>query len=419
MSSEEAPEPNPDRITKRHFRAYALTWTSYASYYLGRKGFSVTKSSILDELGPTALRGVETAYLAAYAVGQYISGNAGDKIGARRLIGYGMLGAAAACALFGLSGLWILFFLAYMLNGAFQSTGWPGNVKAMAEWTTAKNRGGVMGLWATCYQVGGIVATGLATFLFTHYGWRSAYLVPAALIAVVGLGVLAGLKPGPGAGKHEAGSKEQTAEEKAAQKESQRRVLRSPLLWCLGLSYFNLKLIRYSLLFWLPFYLEKGLGYSKSDAGYSSTSFEIGGVVGTILIGLLSDRMRHIPRSVVAAISCVGLAGALYAYGAFGGLSMGINFALMSLVGALLFGPDTLISGAAAQDAAGPQSAALAAGIINGIGSVGAVAQETVTTGVSGAYGWEALFQVFLGLSILSAIILIPTFKLSKRSVAA
>jgi sugar phosphate permease len=41
--------------------------------------------------------------------------------------------------------------------------------------------------------------------------------------------------------------------------------------------------------------------------------------------------------------------------------------------GALLYGPDSLLSGAAAQDLGGPNAAALAIGMINGLGSVGAV----------------------------------------------
>jgi sugar phosphate permease len=66
------------------YRAWALTWISYATYYMGRKNFSVAKPAIIAELGKHALTplhlggsvrvGVETAYLATYALGQWISG---------------------------------------------------------------------------------------------------------------------------------------------------------------------------------------------------------------------------------------------------------------------------------------------------------------------------------------------------------
>src|SRR5262249_31781052 len=136
--------------------AFGVTWLSYAAYYLGRKGYSVAKKVIETELGKGATVGVETAYLFAYAAGQYVNGYLGDRVAARRLIGAGMLGSAVACAAFGWGSGVVVFFAAFLVNGLAQSTGWPGNIKAMAEWTTPKNRGVVMGFWATCYQAGGI-----------------------------------------------------------------------------------------------------------------------------------------------------------------------------------------------------------------------------------------------------------------------
>src|SRR4029079_14370210 len=99
-----------------------------------------------------------------------------------------------------------------------------------------------------------------------------------------------------------------------ARQTARRRVLRSGTVWCYGASYFCIKLIRYSLLFWLPYYLVNELGMDKSHAGDFSTSFEIGGVAGTLLLGTLSDRRAKTPRSAFAAASLLGLAGALYLY---------------------------------------------------------------------------------------------------------
>jgi sugar phosphate permease len=408
--------------------AYVVTWIAYASYYLGRKGFSVVKKRLEAEFGASVLVyfkvgylsvGVETAYLTAYALGQYASGVLGDRVGVRRLVGYGMLASALACAAFGAGSASAVFFAAFLVNGFAQSTGWPGTIKAMAEWTTPETRGAVMGVWATCYQVGGLVATAFAAWLLGHYGWRSAFFAPALCIAGVGVLVLLKLRRGPAAAARPPGAAPSPGgdDDAALRREAQRRVLRSPLLWCYGVSYFSLKLIRYSLLFWLPYYLTTVLGYAEDRAGYFSTSFEIGGVLGTIVIGYLSDKLRSVPRSVIASLSCLGLAGALLLYGRVGSQGEVANFAAMALVGFLLFGPDTLVSGTAAQDVGGPHAAAIAAGAINGIGSLGAVLQESVTRGVSDRWGWDALFRVFLWLSIGSAVLLVPTFRM-RRAVA-
>jgi sugar phosphate permease len=116
-------------------------------------------------------------------------------------------------------------------------------------------------------------------------------------------------------------------------------------------------------------------------------------------------------------VSLVGLAGAFWLYPILGATGVAGNVVGLALIGFLLFGPDSLLSGAAAQDAGGAAAAALAAGLINGMGSIGAVLQEIVTRGVSGRWGWNGLFHAFVGLSLFGVLCLAPTFR--RKSVAA
>ena len=53
---------------------------------------------------------------------------------------------------------------------------------------------------------------------------------------------------------------------------------------------FTLKFVRYSMTMWLPLYLLEHLGYSKLQAGMFSTVYDIGGIFGSLLQGLLLDR---------------------------------------------------------------------------------------------------------------------------------
>ncbi len=390
--------------------AFGVTWIAYATNYFGRKGISVAKATMVGALGPSALHGVETAYLAAYAVGQSANGWFGDRVGARRLVGAGMLVSAAACLAFGASSGRVAFAVIMAVNGLALSTGWPGNVKAMAEWTPAGQRGRVMGAWSTCYQLGGIAASTVAGGFLAARGWRWAFFGPAIFLALVGVAVLLLLRPGPLATA--------TARASAAQEptppghpDARRRLLRSPTLWSYGAAYFWIKLIRYSLLYWLPYYLETVHHHAPFLAAKVSTSFEIGGVAGAVGVGWLSDRLRGVPRSAVAAVALIGLAGAFSLYVEVAGAGIWPGFFAMALCGFLLFGPDALLSGAAAQDAGGAEAAALAAGLVNGIGSVGAIAEEAVTRGVTRHFGWDGLFHVFAGLSAVAALCLWPTFR--------
>ncbi|MFL5322222.1 MAG: MFS transporter [Myxococcaceae bacterium] len=393
-------DPENEIPTGQRVRVFSLTWLSYATYYLARKNFSVVKARLQLEQGLTEknLGDIDTGYLAAYALGQFLAGAAGDRIGARRLIGFGMISVGVASILFGAgSSAWI-FGIAFAFNGLVQATGWPGNVKAMAGFFRKSERGTVMGIWTTNYQVGGLVATALATFILTHAGWRATFFIPSVLVAIVGAAILFFL-PEP---------RLSTGAEKAAAKSTLRTrdLLRMPAFWSIGGAYFCLKLIRYSILFWLPFYLTKALHYSEEKSGYLSISFEVGGIIGAVVIGIVSDRYFPNRRRSISSTFVFALAGALLLYTVLAPLGPFANFVGMALIGFCLFGPDALISGAAAQDLGGPAAAATVAGAINGMGSIGAVLQGRVTSTISTAYGWNALYYVFVALALIAAVAL-------------
>lgn len=381
---------------------FGLTWLAYASYYLGRKGFSITKVRIAAELGlaTPALALIDTAFLLAYALGQVPSGLLADRLGPRRLIAFGMLGSAAACGLFGSATGASVFVVAYAVNGLMQATGWPGTTKAMAEHTSALDRGRVMGLWSTCYTVGGIAASALATYLLAHHGWRAAFQLPALWLFATGVIVLV-LLPDGRAGR----APEPSAAGEAAS--GTRSLLRDPVIYAYAASYFCLKLIRYSLLFWLPYYLHTAVGFDEEHSGYLSTAFEIGGVVGSVGLGHASDRLAR-SRAFAALLSLLGLACALALYAVLHVAAPAYHFAAIALIGALLFGPDSLLSGAAAQEAGGPRASATAVSLVNACGSAGALLQGALTLGVERAFGWNGLFYAFLALSLLAAACLAP-----------
>jgi len=187
-----------------------------------------------------------------------------------------------------------------------------------------------------------------------------------------------------------------------------RRVLRTPLIWALGASYFFMKLIRYVLLFWLPYYCQNELGYTVWLASVVPLAFELGGFLGAITTGYVSDRFFHGRRVGVGILALLALAASmpLYAYLAPQGVTA--NFLSLALVGFFLFGPDTLLSATAAQDIGGPAASATAAGVINGLGSIGPILSGTLAAWLSLQLGWGAVFQVLGGGAVVGAIVLAP-----------
>jgi OPA family sugar phosphate sensor protein UhpC-like MFS transporter len=377
-------------------RIFLLTWLAYGAYYLCRRPFAIGKATIAAayHLNEHTLGLIDTGYLVAYAAGQFASGLLADRVGARRLVGYGMLAVAASSVAFGAGNFAAAFAIAFTINGLFQATGWPGVVKAMTAMYEPAERGTVMGWWATSYQVGGVAATAMATWLLVHIGWRAAFFVPAAFTAAIGVAVLLWLWEPPLAPVVE-------------RREMSLAIVRDPLVWALGAAYFCVKLIRYCIVFWLPYFYERRLHYSSERAGYLSISFELGGVAGAILGGRLFDQTGPRRGWLIVALT-FGLAIASLVYPQVATAGPVAAFGGMVAIGFMLFGPDALVSSVAAQDLGGPEAAGTAAGFINGVGSVGAILQGVITASVAAQYGWDAMFYVFFGLSMLAMLAVVP-----------
>ncbi len=437
-------------------RIFAMSWVSYFSYYFTRKNFSAVKSSI--GLAEVWLKWIDFAYLLGYCVGQFVAGALGDVIGARTMVTLGMLGTAVITVVFATadslaSSVIAVYIVCSALNGLFQATGWPGNGKLMTSWYPAQTRGEVMGYWGTCYQLGGLAATAVAGWML-QWGWHAVYYGAASWVGSMAIaywvtvrdrpsdlgyadldeaaapagasviGAAATVRNGepalPGEAAPVAILIEPTREELAAQRRAQWGILlRNPLTYFLGLCYFGLKLMRYGFLFWLPYYLHVSLQYGKREAVFVSIAFELGGAIFVVIAGLVADRLLGKRRILVASACAALLFFALFLYRELGTQGVVPNIALLMLVGGFLFGADTLISGAAAQDLGGPHAASLACGLINGLGSVGAVAQALLLLPIKDAFGWDGVFVMFQAMAVLSCVVLLPYVKTRPATAAA
>ena len=388
--------------------AFALTWLSYASLYLCRKGVAVSKARLVRELPLTegALAGIDTAYLIAYAVGQFVSGVAVGRLGARRVIALGLAGSAMACFAFGSASAGWVLVVCFGLNGVFQSTGWPAGTSVMASWYPARDRGAAMGLWATNYQAGGLAGTALATALLARFGWRVAIAGPGLWLVVYAIVILVLLRerPEPQTSGSPDGAGSGASVDRAPG--GLGTALRDPALWIIATAHFCLKVILYGLLFWIPYWLHTAYGYDDTTAGALSIALEAGGIVGTILTGRLSDRATRRGRGYVAGVMMLLLTAALAAQLLVPDRGAVLHALWIAVVGFCLFGPESLVAGAAAQDLGTRHGTAVAVGVVNGIGSVGAILQGVVTLGLRDAFGWSGAFAGLAGLSLLGALAL-------------
>jgi len=372
---------------KWQYRIFSATWLAYVGYYFARKAFFVVKSDMADTLGINTieLAHLGTAYLVSYMVGQYSSAYFGRKLGPKYLLILGM-GISLLCNLvFGSSNSYWTIMLFLSLNGLAQGTGWPGCIGSLAFWFKRKQRGSILGIWSTCYQVGSVVATSFAAYMLGKYGWRWSFYGASMVLLVIWVVVMylhpnrpekVGLKP-----LVDEDDMGETVEKSVENDEGKglgwnREVVFTVVT--MGLIYFGIKFLRYALWSWVPFLLRNNFGQAGDDAGYISTVFDIFGFLGVIFAGFASDRLFKGRRSFLSFLMLFLMALSFVLMYTMGSTSLLYFTISMGLAGFMLYGPDSLISGVGAIDVGTKRGALVAAGIINGTGSIGPIFQEEI-----------------------------------------
>jgi sugar phosphate permease len=410
-------------------RIFAVTWITYAGFYFCRKNLSIVLPVLhgANGLGRLDLANIIFGYSLLYAVGQFACGPLSDRYGPRRIVGAGLVVIVISNLMMCLhsSPLWLLSFAC--LNGVGQSTGWSGLVKMMGSWFTGGRRGVVMAWWGTNYVLGGFLATAFATWTVTQrviapeLGWRRGFLFPAFVLFAVTVIFFLLARDTPQWERADASRQLEDLEYPVSKSNSVvrswkdgdlMRLLKSQALWSIGISYFFLELCRYALLFWLPFFLVNRLHFGLQASGYISSLYELAGVTGALLAGYVSDRFMQSRRAPIsAAMLCgFGLVALLPLFNPVPGLA-GVAIAIAT-AGMLTYGPDTLLSGAAAQDVGQGVSTATSSGLIDGIGHLGSLVSPYLVIYVSADHNWNLLFGALSCGGFLAAASLIPIWNL-------
>lgn len=392
-------EPLSPGQTSWRWRVLLATYLGYGGYYLTRKTFTICKTTIAHDfgwnLGDTAH--IWTAYLVAYMVGMFINSFVGRRWGPRLLLLGGLSLSLLCNVIFGFANSFATFLVFMFFNGLVQASGWPGSVGAVSHWLRPAERGTIMGFWSTNYLFGNMLVKSLGGFLLGTWGWRWSFWGCTLLSCGVWWLLFFWQRSRP----EDVGLKRIVAEtpsEKHAVQASQAervtlkqyaQLASNPIILSMGASYFCIKFIRYALDSWLPAFLNiQGLEVAR--ASYYSQVFDFAGLGGVVLAGWALDRWFKGNWAAVCAVMGLGVIAGYLAVIWLGGspISVAICF---GLVGFMLYGPDTLLCGAASVQVAGEKNAVAVAGLVNGLGSIGSVLQEQVI-------GWLVRGDVRVGI---------------------
>ncbi len=386
---------------KWKWRVFVIAWLSYAGFYLCRVNISVALPAIRGELGAgeSAMGLIGGIFLWFYAVGQLVNGTLGQRAKARWFVGIGMLSSAALCAAFGASSVLWLMALLWGVNGWVQSMGWGPIVKTIAAWFGSERRGRIVSLFGSCFVLGHLTAWAAGGWIVDHLGWRYAFWLPAAAFASLAAVWLIGVRSTP----QEAGFT--SANEARNAPDSLRAIFASLLAgrrvrWG-ALTCAFAGMVKDGLVLWSPFLLVDVLGETAADAALGASAMPLLGLAGTMLSGVLLDRVFR-GRDAVAVIF-LSLAVALtmpgFAVARMAGSRWGL-IALLGLCGMLAYGINALLLTSLPLSFG---NVAAVAGFLDFASYVGGGISAFTVGQLLDHYGWEAVFAYWLAATLLAA----------------
>ncbi|KAI5142095.1 Glucose-6-Phosphate Exchanger Slc37A2 [Manis pentadactyla] len=438
------------------FRGFILliTFFIYTCYHMSRKPISVVKSRLhqncselikpindshslndstwcnwapFDKSNYKELLGaVDNAFLVAYAIGMFISGIFGERLPLRYYLSTGMLLSGLFTSLFGLGYFWNIHVLWYFVliqicNGLVQTTGWPAVVSCVGNWFGKGKRGLIMGVWNSHTSVGNILGSLLAG-VWVNEQWGLSFVVPGAITAAMGIVTFLFLieypedvdctpprhhggqeesedgpeDPGNGPSPNrESGLASRCSKDAEPVAISFLGALQIPGVVEFSLCLLFAKLVSYTFLYWLPLYIFNVAHFSAKDSGDLSTLFDVGGIVGGIMAGLISDYTNG--RATTCCIMLI----------------LAAPMVLMLIIcGALVNGPYSLITTAVSADLGTHQSLkgnakalSTVTAIIDGTGSIGA-ALGPLLAGLISPTGWNNVFYMLISADVLACLLL-------------
>uniref|UniRef100_A0A3Q1HF20 Major facilitator superfamily (MFS) profile domain-containing protein n=1 Tax=Anabas testudineus TaxID=64144 RepID=A0A3Q1HF20_ANATE len=313
------------------------------------------------------LGAMDYSFLCAYAIGMYLSGIIGERLPIRLYLTVGMLTSGLFTCMFGLGYIYNIHNLGFYIfvqvaNGLVQTTGWPSVVTCIGNWFGKGRRGLIMGLWNSHTSVGNILGSLIAGY-WVSSNWGLSFIVPGLIIAAMGVVCFLFLIERecyllPSYDTELLLPKDTMCvpvqpvvvvkSESKPSAISFMGALRIPGVIEFSLCLLFAKLVSYTFLFWLPLYITKAAHLDAKKAGDLSTLFDVGGIVGGIFAGVISDKLGK--RATTCAFMLLLAAPTLYGFSMISQFGIGPTIGMLLVCGGLVNGPYSLITTAVSAD---------------------------------------------------------------------
>ena len=415
----------------------SLLFGGYASLYFCRADLSVATPLLARELARQGIPydaalvrigAITSLGILAYALGKPFIGGLGDYWGGRINFLLGLGGATLFTLLFAVCGALPLFTTAWFLNRLLQSGAWAGLLKVSSRWFDYSSHGAIIGVLSLSYLIGDAGAREWMGRLIAHgYGWRSLFALAAAVsgtMLIANLVLLRESRATAGYGDTIANPVNVFAHSKAPPATVRERLgplLRSPAFLMVCVLSLVCTIVRETFNDWTPLYMRDFVHLRMSDAAGLSAIFPGVGAISVLLTGWLGDRLgaNGRPLLLFAGLTATTVTLALLTTIHRGATDAALPIALIGVVAFCLLGPYAYLGGAMALDFGGKAAGAVASGIIDGVGYLGAVSAGIGGAKVAVAFGWRGVFATLAVIGTVGAIGAGVLYAIERRAIAA
>jgi MFS transporter, OPA family, glycerol-3-phosphate transporter len=406
---------------RRRFMNWFPLGLTYATYYMGRYNLNAASSTVIDtfHLSKADWGMIGTAGFWTYALAVGFNGPLADRIGGKKAILIGAAGAAALNLIIGLlflngwqTKLIVGMSLLYAVNCYFQSFGALSVVKVNAPWFHVKERGVFGGIFGIMISSGYFLALTVGGWILSYMPWYWVFIVPSILLVVMFAVDYALVKDRPSdAGFPDFDTGDATSQDADKDKPVDfgylvRRVFTNPVILTVIAAEFCTGFVRQGLMFWYVPFLKEVHHIEHGSTLYSiaSTGVTVGGILGGLLCGYLSDHVFGSRRPPVAFIFYVVQIFALFLLGSAKSpvaAAWLIPFSVM-----WVFGVHGMLSATSAMDFGGTKAAATVTGICDGVQYVASGLTGFALGGVLDRFGWSAWTWMIMPFSLAGAILM-------------
>ncbi|WP_299005506.1 MFS transporter [uncultured Caulobacter sp.] len=316
MDVSKAPEPS-EKIGRYRWIVVSLLFAAMVINYVDRQTIGLLKADLSKEFGwdETHYADLVFYFQLAYAVAYLAWGKIMDKIGARWGFGIAFLiWQVAHIAHAGASHI-TGFIAARMGLGIGEAGGFPGGIKAVAEWFPKKERAFATGLFNAGTNIGAIVTPLVVPGIVLAFGWQMAFIVTgvAGLVWLpIWLIVYRRPREAKGLSATELAHIEQDPAD-PVEKIGWTKLLTKRETWAYALGKFLIDPIWWMFLFWLPDFLGKRYGLDLKTFGPPLIAIYLLSDVGSVAGGWMSSTLMKNGASINKARKLTMLVCALLA----------------------------------------------------------------------------------------------------------